>query len=153
MLAADARIPICRAIVTSKFGKVLSRSAMRTGPASSLSGRAYKLFGHFAVACMPASPRAHVPQVGIINRVSSRGQFHRGGDLVRSAARHLTGAVIGRCSSTTQDYFTSGCWRLLVCSCWRPLRRRDAAAPRGIVGTIRYFNGERRAHARVCYGG
>jgi len=77
---------VCRAVVTSKFGKVLI--AIRDAEARTrfLGYRveSYKLFVFTLTACMPASPARSTCRrsASSIRRIRAR-QFHRGGDLGR----------------------------------------------------------------------
>ena len=84
---------ICRALVTSKFGKVLIAIRDAESRTRFLGYRveSYKLFVFTLSACMAGVAGAlYVPQVGIINPSEfAPGQFDRGGDLGRGRrARH-----------------------------------------------------------------
>ena len=78
---------ICRAVVTSKLGKVLIAIRDAESRTRFLGYRveSYKLFVFTLSACMAGVAGAlYVPQVGIINPSRIRaGQFDRGGDLGR----------------------------------------------------------------------
>ena len=78
---------ICRAVVTSKLGKVLIAVRDAESRTRFLGYRveSYKLFVFTLSACMAGVAGAlYVPQVGIINPERIRaGQFDRGGDLGR----------------------------------------------------------------------
>jgi urea transport system permease protein len=72
---------LCRAIITSKFGKVLLAIRDAESRTRFLGYRveSYKVFIFTLSACIAGVAGAlYVPQVGIINRT---GQFHRGRDL------------------------------------------------------------------------
>jgi urea transport system permease protein len=142
---------ICRAIVTSKFGKVLV--AIRDAEARTrfLGYRveAYKLFVFTLSACMAGVAGAlYVPQVGIINP----GEFAPGNSIeaviwVAVGGRGtLTGAVLGAfVVNYTKTYFTSGAlapyWLFVLGGLFIGT---TLLMPRGIIGT---YNLWRANHA------
>ena len=126
---------VCRAIVTSKFGKVLI--AIRDAEARTrfLGYRveSYKLFVFTLSACMAGIAGAlYVPQVGIINP----SEFAPGNSIeaviwVAVGGRGtLTGAALGAVAGQLrQDLFHLGRARaVLAVHARRPVHRRDAAA-------------------------
>ena len=125
---------VCRAIVTSKFGKVLI--AIRDAEARTrfLGYRveSYKLFVFTLSACMAGIAGAlYVPQVGIINP----GEFAPANSIeaviwVAVGGRGtLAGAALGAVLvNYAKTYFTSGDTRaVLAVHAWRPVHRGDAA--------------------------
>src|SRR5262245_38887014 len=142
---------MCRAIVASKFGKVLI--AIRDAEARTrfLGYRveSYKLFVFTVSACMAGVAGAlYVPQVGIINP----SEFAPGNSIeaviwVAVGGRGtLTGAAIGSVLfNYGKTYFTSG---VLAPYCLFVLGALfiavTLALPRGIVGTFRHWRAERR---------
>ncbi len=136
---------ICRAIVASKFGKVLI--AIRDAEARTrfLGYRveSYKLFVFTLSACMAGVAGAlYVPQVGIINP----SEFAPGNSIeaviwVAVGGRGtLTGAVIGAVLvNYAKTYFTSGAlapyWLFVLGGLFVVV---TLALPRGIVGTLRH---------------
>jgi len=134
---------ICRAIVTSKFGKVLI--AIRDAEARTrfLGYRveAYKLFVFTLSACMAGVAGAlYVPQIGIINP----GEFAPGNSIeaviwVAVGGRGtLTGAVLGALLvNYAKTYFTSGVlapyWLFMLGGLFVAV---TLLLPRGIVGTL-----------------
>jgi urea transport system permease protein len=145
---------MCRAIVASKFGKVLI--AIRDAEARTrfLGYRveSYKLFVFTLSACMAGVAGAlYVPQVGIINP----GEFAPGNSIeaviwVAVGGRGtLTGAIIGAVLvNYGKTYFTSGAlapyWLFLLGALFIGV---TLALPRGVVGTWRHWQAERRARA------
>ena len=137
---------VCRAIVTSKFGKVLI--AIRDAEARTrfLGYRveSYKLFVFTLSACMAGIAGAlYVPQVGIINP----SEFAPGNSIeaviwVAVGGRGtLTGAVIGAVLvNYAKTYFTSGFlapyWLFMLGSLFIAV---TLLLPRGIVGTLRHW--------------
>ena len=148
---------ICRAIVTSKFGKVLI--AIRDAEARTrfLGYRveSYKLFVFTLSACMAGVAGAlYVPQVGIINP----SEFAPGNSIeaviwVAVGGRGtLTGAVIGAVLvNYAKTFFTSRRARaVLAVHARRPVHRRDAAAA---ARHRRHVPALDRAAARPRFGG
>ncbi len=145
---------ICRAIVTSKFGKVLI--AIRDAEARTrfLGYRveSYKLLVFTLSACMAGVAGAlYVLQVGIINP----SEFAPGNSIeaviwVAVGGRGtLTGAVIGAILvNYGKTYFTSGVlapyWLFVLGALFVLV---TLALPRGIVGTWRHWMHARRAAA------
>ena len=136
---------ICRAVVTSKLGKVLI--AIRDAEARTrfLGYRveAYKLFVFTLSACMAGVAGAlYVPQVGIINP----SEFAPGNSIeaviwVAVGGRGtLTGAVLGALVvNYAKTFFTSG----LLAPYWLFMLGGLFVAvtlflPRGIIGTLKY---------------
>ena len=142
---------MCRAIVASKFGKVLI--AIRDAEARTrfLGYRveSYKLFVFTLSACMAGVAGAlYVPQVGIINP----SEFAPGNSIeaviwVAVGGRGtLTGAAIGAVLvNYGKTYFTSGVlapyWLFVLGALFIAV---TLALPRGIVGTFRHWRAERR---------
>ena len=136
---------ICRAIVASKFGKVLV--AIRDAEARTrfLGYRveAYKLFVFTLSACMAGVAGAlYVPQVGIINP----SEFAPGNSIeaviwVAVGGRGtLTGAVLGAfLVNYAKTYFTSGplapYWLFMLGGLFIAV---TLALPRGIIGTLQW---------------
>jgi urea transport system permease protein len=143
---------ICRAIVASKFGKVLI--AIRDAEARTrfLGYRveSYKLFVFTLSACMAGVAGAlYVVQVGIINP----SEFAPGNSIeaviwVAVGGRGtLTGAAIGAVLvNYAKTYFTSGAlapyWLFALGGLFVAV---TLVLPRGIVGTLRHWLSERRA--------
>jgi urea transport system permease protein len=148
---------ICRAIVSSKFGKVLV--AIRDAEARTrfLGYRveAYKLFVFTLSACMAGVAGAlYVPQVGIINP----SEFSPGNSIeaviwVAVGGRGtLTGAVLGAVLvNYGKTYFTSGFlapyWLFLLGGLFVAV---TLLLPRGIVGTIHHWSGQWRERRQAA---
>ena len=115
---------LCRAIVTSKFGKVLI--AIRDAEARTrfLGYRveSYKLFVFTLSACIAGVAGAlYVPQVGIINpsEFAPANSIEAVIWVAVGGRGTLTGAVVGAVLvNYAKTYFTSGFWRRTGCSCW-----------------------------------
>ena len=143
---------VCRAIVTSKFGKVLI--AIRDAEARTrfLGYRveSYKLFVFTLSACMAGVAGAlYVPQVGIINP----SEFAPGNSIeaviwVAVGGRGtLVGAAVGAILvNYAKTYFTSGVlapyWLFMLGGLFIGV---TLLLPRGIVGTLHHWTGLRRA--------
>ena len=141
---------ICRAIVTSKFGKVLV--AIRDAEARTrfLGYRveAYKLFVFTLSACMAGVAGAlYVPQVGIINP----GEFAPGNSIeaviwVAVGGRGtLTGAVLGAfVVNYAKTFFTSGVlapyWLFMLGGLFIAV---TLLLPRGIIGSYNHWRAGR----------
>ncbi len=115
---------VCRALVTSKFGKVLVAIRDAESRTRFLGYRveSYKLFVFTLSACMAGIAGAlYVPQVGIINPSEfAAGQFHRGGDLGRGRRpRHADRRGAGRDPRQLREdhVHDRGCSRRTGCSC------------------------------------
>src|SRR5579863_1932915 len=148
---------LCRAIVTSKFGKVLI--AIRDAEARTrfLGYRveSYKLFVFTLSACMAGVAGAlYVPQVGIINP----SEFAPGNSIevviwVAVGGRGtLAGAVIGAVLvNYAKTFFTSGVlapyWLFMLGSLFIGV---TLLLPRGIVGTLHHWTALRRDRASAA---
>jgi urea transport system permease protein len=148
---------LCRAIVTSKFGKVLI--AIRDAEARTrfLGYRveSYKLLVFTLSACMAGVAGAlYVPQVGIINP----SEFAPGNSIeaviwVAVGGRGtLTGAVIGAVLvNYAKTFFTSGAlapyWLFMLGSLFIGV---TLLLPRGVVGTLRHWTALRRDRASAA---
>ena len=148
---------ICRAIVTSKFGKVLIAIRDAESRTRFLGYRveSYKLFVFTLSACMAGVAGAlYVPQVGIINP----SEFAPGNSIeaviwVAVGGRGtLTGAVLGAILvNYAKTTFTSGVlapyWLFVLGSLFIAV---TLLLPRGIVGTYQHWKltrGEKKAEA------
>ena len=156
-LAVIAGFLVCRAIVASKFGKVLV--AIRDAEARTrfLGYRveSYKLFVFTLSACMAGIAGAlYVPQVGIINP----GEFTPGNSIeaviwVAVGGRGtLTGAVIGAVLvNYAKTYFTSGIlapyWLYMLGGLFIVV---TLLLPRGIVGSLHHWTALRRDRASAA---
>jgi len=159
-LALAAGFLICRAIVTSKFGKVLV--AIRDAEARTrfLGYRveAYKLFVFTLSAAMAGVAGAlYVPQVGIINP----GEFAPGNSIeaviwVAVGGRGtLTGAVLGAVLvNYAKTFFTSGVlapyWLFMLGGLFIAV---TLLLPRGIVGTVKWGFDRRAAKSAAAEEG
>ncbi len=148
---------LCRALITSKFGKVLI--AIRDAEARTrfLGYRveSYKLFVFTLSACMAGVAGAlYVPQVGIINP----SEFAPGNSIeaviwVAVGGRGtLSGAVIGAVLvNYAKTFFTSGFlapyWLFMLGALFVAV---TLLLPRGIVGTMRHWNALRRDRASAA---
>jgi urea transport system permease protein len=142
---------ICRAVVTSKFGKVLVAIRDAESRARFLGYRveSYKLFVFTLSACMAGMAGAlYVPQVGIINP----GEFAPANSIeaviwVAVGGRGtLSGAVLGALVvNYAKTTFTSGFlapyWLFVLGSLFIAV---TLFLPRGIVGTFAHWRNERR---------
>jgi len=148
---------LCRALITSKFGKVLIAIRDAEARARFLGYRveSYKLFVFTLSACMAAVAGAlYVPQVGIINP----SEFAPGNSIeaviwVAVGGRGtLTGAVIGAVLvNYAKTFFTSGFlapyWLFMLGALFVLV---TLLLPRGIVGTMRHWNALRRDRASAA---
>ena len=148
---------LCRAIVTSKFGKVLV--AIRDAEARTrfLGYRveSYKLVVFTFSACMAGIAGAlYVPQVGIINP----SEFAPGNSIeaviwVAVGGRGtLTGAVIGAVLvNYAKTFFTTGplapYWLFMLGALFVAV---TLLLPRGVVGTVRHWTALRRDRASAA---
>ena len=151
---------ICRALVTSKFGKVLV--AVRDAEARTrfLGYRAesYKLFVFTLSACMAGVAGAlYVPQVGIINpsEFSPANSIEAVIWVAVGGRGTLTGAVIGALVvNYAKTTFTSGVlapyWLFMLGGLFILV---TLLLPRGIVGTWQNWRAQRRAHQEAAGGG
>jgi urea transport system permease protein len=153
-LALGLAFLICRALVTSKFGKVLI--AVRDAEARTrfLGYRveSYKLFVFTLSACMAGVAGAlYVPQVGIINP----SEFAPGNSIeaviwVAAGGRGtLTGAVLGAVLvNYGKTFFTTGLlapyWLFVLGGLFIGI---TLLLPRGIIGSLRHWWHERRSVA------
>jgi urea transport system permease protein len=145
---------ICRAIVASKFGKVLIAIRDAESRTRFLGYRveSYKLFVFTLSACMAGVAGAlYVPQVGIINpsEFAPANSIEAVIWVAVGGRGTLTGAVIGAVLvNYGKTYFTSGAlapyWLFLLGSLFVAV---TLALPRGVVGTFRHWKAERRARA------
>ena len=146
---------ICRALVTSKFGKVLV--AIRDAEARTrfLGYRveAYKLFVFTLSACMAGVAGAlYVPQVGIINpsEFAPANSIEAVIWVAVGGRGTLTGAVLGAfVVNYAKTYFTSGWlapyWLFLLGGLFVAV---TLLLPRGIVGTFERWQ-EHRAEKKI----
>ena len=145
---------ICRAIVASKFGKVLIAIRDAESRTRFLGYRveSYKLFIFTLSACMAGVAGAlYVPQVGIINpsEFAPANSIEAVIWVAVGGRGTLTGAVIGAVLvNYGKTYFTSGAlapyWLFLLGSLFVAV---TLALPRGVVGTFRHWKAERRERA------
>src|SRR5712691_8531158 len=148
---------VCRAIVASKFGKVLIAIRDAENRVRFLGYRveAYKLLVFTLSACMAGIAGAlYVPQVGIINP----SEFSTGNSIeaviwVAVGGRGtLTGAVLGAVLvNYGKTYFTSGVlapyWLFMLGGLFVAV---TLFLPRGVVGSIRYWAGEWRERREIA---
>jgi urea transport system permease protein len=142
---------VCRAIVTSRFGKVLI--AIRDAEARTrfLGYRveSYKLFVFTLSACMAGIAGAlYVPQVGIINpsEFSPANSIEAAIWVAVGGRGTLTGAIIGAVVvNYAKTTFTTGAlapyWLFVLGGLFIAV---TLLLPRGIVGTFRHWLTERR---------
>jgi urea transport system permease protein len=148
---------ICRALITSKFGKVLIAIRDAEARARFLGYRveSYKVLVFTLSACMAGVAGAlYVPQVGIINP----SEFAPGNSIeaviwVAVGGRGtLTGAVVGAVLvNYAKTFFTSGIlapyWLFMLGALFVAV---TLLLPRGIVGTARHWNALRRDRASAA---
>jgi urea transport system permease protein len=156
-VALMAGFLVCRAVVTSKLGKVLI--AIRDAEARTrfLGYRveSYKLFVFTLSACMAGIAGAlYVPQVGIINP----SEFAPGNSIeaviwVAVGGRGtLTGAALGAVLvNYGKTYFTSGVlapyWLFMLGSLFIGV---TLLLPRGVIGTLHHWSALRRARVSAA---
>jgi urea transport system permease protein len=142
---------VCRAIVTSKLGKVLIAIRDAESRTRFLGYRveSYKLFVFTLSACMAGIAGAlYVPQVGIINP----GEFAPANSIeaviwVAVGGRGtLTGAALGAVLvNYAKTYFTSGIlapyWLFMLGGLFIGV---TLLLPRGVVGTLQHWSGLQR---------
>jgi urea transport system permease protein len=148
---------LCRAIVTSKFGKVLIAIRDAEARARFLGYRveSYKLLVFTLSACMAGVAGAlYVPQVGIINP----SEFAPGNSIeaviwVAVGGRGtLSGAALGAALvNYAKTYFTSGLlapyWLFVLGGLFIAV---TLLLPRGIVGSLQHWLALRRARAAAA---
>src|ERR1700710_2623960 len=149
---------ICRAVVTSKLGKVLIAVRDAESRTRFLGYRveSYKLFVFTLSACMAGVAGAlYVPQVGIINpsEFSPANSIEAVIWVAVGGRGTLTGAVLGAVLvNYGKTYFTTGAlapyWLFVLGGMFVAV---TLLLPRGIVGTMRHWSAlrrERKAAAR-----
>ena len=150
-LALGLAFLACRAIVSSKLGKVLVAIRDAESRTRFLGYRVetYKLFLFTFSACMAGVAGAlYVPQVGIINP----GEFTPGNSIeaviwVAVGGRGtLTGAILGAILvNYAKTTFTSGAlapyWLFMLGGLFVAV---TLFLPRGIIGTLRHWSAQRR---------
>jgi urea transport system permease protein len=148
---------LCRAIVTSKFGKVLI--AIRDAEARTrfLGYRveSYKLFVFTLSACIAGVAGAlYVPQVGIINpsEFAPANSIEAVIWVAVGGRGTLTGAVVGAVLvNYAKTYFTSGFlapyWLFMLGGLFIAV---TLLLPRGIIGTLYHWTGLRRDRASAA---
>jgi urea transport system permease protein len=148
---------VCRAVVTSKLGKVLIAIRDAESRTRFLGYRveSYKLFVFTLSACMAGVAGAlYVPQVGIINP----GEFAPGNSIeaviwVAVGGRGtLTGAALGAIVvNYAKTYFTSGVlapyWLFMLGSLFIGV---TLLLPRGIIGSLNHWTALRRARVSAA---
>ena len=142
---------LCRAIITSKFGKVLIaiRDAETRTRFLGYRVESYKLFVFTLSACMASVAGAlYVPQVGIINpsEFAPANSIEAVIWVAVGGRGTLTGAVIGAVLvNYAKTYFTSGFlaayWLFMLGALFILV---TLLLPRGVVGTLRHWNALRR---------
>jgi len=156
-LALMAGFVVCRAVVTSKLGKVLIAIRDAESRTRFLGYRveSYKLFVFTLSAAMAGIAGAlYVPQVGIINP----SEFAPGNSIeaviwVAVGGRGtLTGAALGAVLvNYGKTYFTSGWlapyWLFMLGSLFIGV---TLLLPRGVVGTFEHWLTQRRARAAAA---
>jgi urea transport system permease protein len=148
---------VCRAIIASKFGKVLIAIRDAESRTRFLGYRveSYKLFIFTLSACMAGVAGAlYVPQVGIINpsEFAPANSIEAVIWVAVGGRGTLTGAVIGALLvNYGKTYFTSGFlapyWLFLLGGLFIAV---TLLLPRGIVGTWRHMQAERRARQQAA---
>src|SRR4029079_3871206 len=148
---------ICRALVTSKFGKVLVavRDAEPRTRFLGYRAESYKLFVFTLSACMAGVAGAlYVPQVGIINpsEFSPANSIEAVIWVAVGGRGTLTGAVIGAVLvNYAKTTFTSGplapYWLFILGGLFVAV---TLLLPRGVVGTWQWWMQKRRASAAAA---
>jgi urea transport system permease protein len=146
-----AALVMCRAIVTSKFGKVLVAIRDAESRARFLGYRveSYKLVVFTLSACMAGLAGAlYVPQVGIINpsEFAPANSIEEVIWVAVGGRGTLTGAILGAVVvNYGKTYFTSGplapYWLFVLGSLFVGV---TLLLPRGIVGTLQHWRVARR---------
>jgi len=150
---------ICRAVVTSKFGKVLVAIRDAESRTRFLGYRveSYKLFVFTLSACMAGVAGAlYVPQVGIINpsEFAPANSIEAVIWVAVGGRGTLTGAVLGAilvnyAKTTFTTGFLAPYWLFLLGGLFVAV---TLFLPRGIVGTIAHWRNERRARKAGAEG-
>ena len=148
---------ICRAIVTSKFGKVLVAIRDAESRTRFLGYRVenYKLFVFVLSACMAGVAGAlYVPQIGIINpsEFTPANSIEAVIWVAVGGRGTLTGAVLGAILvNYAKTYFTSGFlapyWLFMLGGLFIGV---TLLLPRGIVGTLKWGLANRAAAKAVA---
>ena len=156
-LALIIAFVMCRAVVTSKLGKVLIaiRDAENRTRFLGYRVESYKLFVFTLSACMAGVAGAlYVPQVGIINpsEFSPANSIEAVIWVAVGGRGTLTGAVLGALLvNYGKTYFTTGFlapyWLFVLGGLFVAV---TLLLPRGIVGTIHYWTAARRARASAA---
>jgi urea transport system permease protein len=151
---------ICRAIVTSKFGKVLVAIRDAEPRARFLGYRveAYKLFVFTLSACMAGVAGAlYVPQVGIINpsEFTPANSIEAVIWVAVGGRGTLTGAVLGAfVVNYAKTFFTTGLlapyWLFVLGGMFIAV---TLLLPRGIIGTLQYGFDQRAAKSAAAEDG
>jgi urea transport system permease protein len=149
---------ICRAVVTSKFGKVLIAIRDAENRTRFLGYRVehYKLFVFTLSACMAGVAGAlYVPQVGIINpsEFSPANSIEAVIWVAVGGRGTLTGAVLGAVLvNYGKTYFTTGVlapyWLFVLGGLFVAV---TLLLPRGVVGTLRHWAALRRARVAAAH--
>jgi urea transport system permease protein len=148
---------LCRAIITSKFGKVLLAIRDAESRTRFLGYRveSYKVFIFTLSACIAGVAGAlYVPQVGIINpsEFAPANSIEAVIWVAVGGRGTLTGAVIGAVLvNYAKTYFTSGFlapyWLFMLGALFVLV---TLLLPRGIVGTLRHWTALRRDRASAA---
>jgi urea transport system permease protein len=148
---------VCRAVITSKLGKVLIAIRDAESRTRFLGYRveSYKLFVFTLSACMAGIAGAlYVPQVGIINpsEFAPANSIEAVIWVAVGGRGTLAGAALGAIVvNYAKTYFTSGplapYWLFLLGGLFVAV---TLLLPRGIVGTLRHWSASRREHARAA---
>jgi urea transport system permease protein len=149
---------ICRAVVTSKFGKVLIAIRDAENRTRFLGYRVehYKLFVFTLSACMAGVAGAlYVPQVGIINpsEFSPANSIEAVIWVAVGGRGTLTGAVLGAVLvNYGKTYFTTGVlapyWLFVLGGLFVAV---TLLLPRGVVGSVRHWVAQRRARVAAAH--
>jgi urea transport system permease protein len=150
-LALGLGFLICRALVTSKYGKVLIAVRDAEARMRFLGYRveSYKLFAFTLSACMAGVAGAlYVPQVGIINpsEFAPANSIEAVIWVAVGGRGTLTGAVLGAVVvNYAKTFFTTGLlapyWLFVLGGLFIGV---TLFLPRGIIGTLQYWWSERR---------
>jgi len=150
---------ICRALVTSKFGKVLVAIRDAESRTRFLGYRveSYKLFVFTLSACMAGVAGAlYVPQVGIINpsEFAPANSIEAVIWVAVGGRGTLTGAVLGAILvNYAKTTFTTGLlapyWLFVLGGLFIAV---TLFLPRGIIGTFNHWRRERRARDSIMTG-